>query len=374
MSEPSELPELITVCRSTRLTHAAYRFYRAIMLAFSEYGGPPDQQLLHKLAARFGLPVAETLADLAVKGLLQRDPATGAIHAAYPFSGQPTAHRVTLAATQTATSDHASRHVFAMCALDALGIPLMLQRDAQIASQDTLTGESVKVRIRMVDTSVRTDITRWEAQWLPAGTVVYARAPEHEHEHDCGVDASSTCCPVTNFFTTEAHAHAWAHTHPVADGVIMTADEALSRADALFGGVLDRLADDANPQHPEQSQRAASPIAVLYFAGCPNFEQAVAVLLRALDSEGIRAAIQLVPVETDGEARRLGFYGSPSIHLGGCDIIPAPEGMQPGLSCRMYHTPGGRLAPAPSYEMVVEALQQWRKTSQETDIPMQQPR
>ncbi len=369
MSEPPELPQLITVCRSAQLTPAAYRFYREILLAFLEQGGPPDQGQLRALARRFDVPLTETLADFAAKDLLQRSPTTGAIRAVYPFSSQPTAHRVTLAAPQgDAMPDRASRHLFAMCALDALGIPLMSRRDAVIASQDALTGEPIEVRIRMAASSGHTHPAGWEAQWLPATAVVYARAPAHEHEHDCGADAASTCCPVTNFFTTEAHAHAWARIHPVADGVVMTADEALSRADALFGNVLDLLADEAAPGQTEP------PIEVLYFAGCPNFDQAVAVLRRALDSEGITAAIQLVCVETDEEAQRLGFYGSPSIHVGGRDIVPPPEGVPPSLSCRMYRTTGGRVVPAPPYETVVAALRQWRKTLEATGAPMRQPR
>jgi hypothetical protein len=34
------MSELITVCHSTQLTAAAYRFYRAILLAFAERGAP----------------------------------------------------------------------------------------------------------------------------------------------------------------------------------------------------------------------------------------------------------------------------------------------------------------------------------------------
>lgn len=81
----------------------------------------------------------------------------------------------------------------------------MLRREALIASQDMLTGETITVQVRVTDAAALTEATGWEAQWTPASTVVYARAPEHEHE--CGVDAATVCCPVINFFTTEAHAH-----------------------------------------------------------------------------------------------------------------------------------------------------------------------
>src|SRR5258708_15314086 len=186
------MSELITVCRSTKLTAAAYRFYRAVLLAFAERGNSPDQAQLRELAARFGVPLAATLAELATKGLVQRDPATGAVRVAYPFSAMLTAHRVTLApAGGDGASDRDCRTVFAMCALDALGILLMLRRDVMIASQDMLTGETITVQVRVTDAAALPEATGWEAQWTPASTVVYARAPEHEHEHECGVDANT---------------------------------------------------------------------------------------------------------------------------------------------------------------------------------------
>jgi hypothetical protein len=240
------MPDLVTVCRSTQLTPAAYRFYRAVLLSFPEQGGPPDRPRLRDLAARFGVRLAATLADLAAKGLLQCDPATGAVRTANPFSGVPTAHRVTLApATGDATGDLDLRHIYAMCALDALGVPLMLRRDARIAAQDALTGETIEVRVRVMDVGALADAAGWEARWDPGSTVVYARSPEHEH--DCGVEAASACCPLINFFTTEAHARKWAEAHPIADGVTLSQEEAMRRAHAEFGGLLDRLEGEPAP-------------------------------------------------------------------------------------------------------------------------------
>jgi hypothetical protein len=101
---------------------------------------------------------------------------------------------------------------------------------------------------------------------------------------------------------------------------------------------------------------AAPIVEVLYFEGCPNYQRAVALLQRALDGAGISAPIQLIRVETEDEADRVGFYGSPSIRVNGRDVAPVAEGVQPGLYCRVYHTPGGRLSPVPAYHMLVAAL------------------
>jgi len=235
------MSDLISVCRSAQLTPAAYQFYRAILISFPDQGGPPDQAHLRELATRSGVRLAATVSELATKGLLQRDPATGAIRVAYPFSGVKTPHRVTLTrASGDVNVGERPCQLYAMCALDALGIPLMLRRDALIASQDALTGEAVEVHVRVTDSTALTEGNGWVARWTPAGTVIYARAPEHEDEHDCGVDAASTCCPVINFFTSAAHARVWADAHPVVDGVLLSQGEAMRRAHDLFGELLHR--------------------------------------------------------------------------------------------------------------------------------------
>ncbi|XDO64454.1 organomercurial lyase [Streptomyces sp. RLB1-33] len=75
------------------------------------------------------------------------------MQAAYPFSATPTAHRVHIA--------HGTE-VWAMCAIDALGIPDMLGTDALITSADPVTGETITV------TSTGGHMT-----WQPSTAVVY---------------------------------------------------------------------------------------------------------------------------------------------------------------------------------------------------------
>jgi hypothetical protein len=48
------MSDLITICRLTQLTPAAYRFYRAILLSFADLGGAPHQTQLREQAARAG--------------------------------------------------------------------------------------------------------------------------------------------------------------------------------------------------------------------------------------------------------------------------------------------------------------------------------
>ena len=229
----SDAADLVTVSRSITLARPAYRFYRTLLLTFAAGGAAPDAAELRRLADEHDVPLAETLDVLAEQDLVQRDPATGAIRAAYPFSGVPTAHRVQLAADGP---DRSAVAVYAMCAMDALGIPLMLKRAAVVSSRDVLTGEPVRVEVVPSAAS-------WTSRWEPEGAVVFARPEEHLHEH--GVAAAHTCCPIINFFASEANAQHWAADHAPTDGHIYDHEAALQYAAVRFAGVLDRLDDQA---------------------------------------------------------------------------------------------------------------------------------
>src|SRR5688572_29130432 len=70
------------------------RFLQAVVRAFPELGGPPSRDQVAALAAAHRVELDAALRELAVRDLLQRDPETGAITCAYPFSGRPTPHQV----------------------------------------------------------------------------------------------------------------------------------------------------------------------------------------------------------------------------------------------------------------------------------------
>jgi hypothetical protein len=198
----------VLVCRSARLTPAAYQFYRAFLLAFVAHSGAPEPDEVADLAQTFGVPLESTLARMEAQDLLQRDPRTGRIRAAYPFSSVPTSYRVTLFADQSGERiDQCGAQVYAMCALDALGVPLMLGRAALINSVDAYTGEAISVLaqppVDALDSPATIRAAEWRVRWEPVSAVVYARPAEHEAEHDAGIcQAEGTCCPVTNFFAT----------------------------------------------------------------------------------------------------------------------------------------------------------------------------
>jgi hypothetical protein len=96
-------------------------------------------------------------------------------------------------------------------------------------------------------------------------------------------------------------------------------------------------------------------IELLYFEGCPAWEEALANLKTALAQEKVTAQIQLTCVKDNEQAEQLKFLGSPSFRVNGVDSWPQ-ERQHYNLSCRVYATPQG-LKGAPTVEMFRQALQ-----------------
>jgi hypothetical protein len=95
-------------------------------------------------------------------------------------------------------------------------------------------------------------------------------------------------------------------------------------------------------------------IDLLYFDGCPSWQDAPENLKTALDRQGIDAEIRLVRVEDDAHAQTSRFLGSPSFQVNGQDWWPE-ERTAFHLGCRVYATPVG-MRGAPSVEMLQEKL------------------
>src|SRR5829696_6922129 len=100
---------------------------------------------------------------------------------------------------------------------------------------------------------------------------------------------------------------------------------------------------------------ATMRVAVLYFDGCPTYRVAEKTLRGVLAQEDVEAEVELVAVNTDQDAQRLRFPGSPTIRVDGEDLFPVPERTEYALGCRMYTTPEG-LRGSPTIEILREAL------------------
>lgn len=94
-------------------------------------------------------------------------------------------------------------------------------------------------------------------------------------------------------------------------------------------------------------------ITLRYFGGCPNWRTAERRILRVLaELPGLDARLVRERVETQEDAERLGFRGSPTVLVDGRDPFPAGS---IGLSCRVYRTERG-VAGAPSADQLRRAL------------------
>jgi hypothetical protein len=98
-------------------------------------------------------------------------------------------------------------------------------------------------------------------------------------------------------------------------------------------------------------------IEFFYFEDCPSHDRALALLQEVVERLSIQAPITVIRVETEEEAVRYGFYGSPTILVDGVDIAPLPQGIpQPALACRAYRRADGRISPLPPRELIEAAL------------------
>jgi hypothetical protein len=179
--------------------------HQAILRSFAATGRPPTRQQLEWSTRPAAAVVLAGLHDLDAIRLWPG----GEIAAAYPFSTTPTRHRVRI---------DSGVEVYAMCAIDALGISPMLGRDTRIASIDTTNNRPI-----MITT------TGGRTRWQPADAVVFITA-------DAGAGPSADCCcDYLNFFTNHTAAQAWTNAHPHIPGQILTRREAETLAARIFG-------------------------------------------------------------------------------------------------------------------------------------------
>jgi hypothetical protein len=97
-------------------------------------------------------------------------------------------------------------------------------------------------------------------------------------------------------------------------------------------------------------------VTFLYYEDCPSHDQALERLRAVMHEEGIQAEINVIKVETEEEALRLQFVGSPTILMNGQDIDPPSVEARYALTCRAYRLEDGRISPLPSANMVRRAL------------------
>lgn len=198
------LPLGVTISRIGEVSPAARQLHRAILNHFAITGKALQVE-------------SELLAELHDHDVIRLDE-RGQIRAAYPFSGAPTPHVVQI---------QDGPAVYAMCAIDALGMAAMLGRGVTITSTDALSGQQVRV-----------EIFREHASWVPDTAAVFVGSKDGGTQNCCATAAADRCCGVMNFFASAENAKAWASEHPDVDGVVLTKEQALHLGVDIFGRLL----------------------------------------------------------------------------------------------------------------------------------------
>lgn len=98
-------------------------------------------------------------------------------------------------------------------------------------------------------------------------------------------------------------------------------------------------------------------VELLFFDDCPNHEALVPHVRALLQRRWPETQLQFRAVESEEDARRVGFLGSPTVRVDGRDVEPGAEGRDDfGLKCRLYRV-GDRLAGTPPDAWIVDALE-----------------
>jgi hypothetical protein len=103
---------------------------------------------------------------------------------------------------------------------------------------------------------------------------------------------------------------------------------------------------------------ASSPgLELLCWKECPSHERARDMLSEVLtDLAFDLASVTYTWVDSDADAARRQFVGSPTFRAGGSDLFP-PEPDEPyGLSCRLYVRRDGRPSPLPDIDDLKDAV------------------
>lgn len=99
-------------------------------------------------------------------------------------------------------------------------------------------------------------------------------------------------------------------------------------------------------------------INLLYFDGCPSWQNALANLQTALKEEGLNISINLIEVKSDQEATEEKFLGSPSFQVDGEDFWPEDR-LTYSMNCRVYRSQEG-FKGWPTIEILRQKLLQLR--------------
>ena len=103
-------------------------------------------------------------------------------------------------------------------------------------------------------------------------------------------------------------------------------------------------------------------VELLWWAGCPSTERALAELRAVMAELGLAASeVKVIEVGSEEQVREREFRGSPTILIDGQDPFAGGGEQEVGLSCRVYRRRDGRVSPTPDPQDLRDALQAARR-------------
>ncbi len=159
--------------------------------------------------------IRQALNDLEKEDAIFRDHKDGEIVAVYPYSPSKTKHRVTF--------DDGTK-VWAMCAIDALGIHFMTKQDITIDSVSQQSGYAIRIRLEKGKVS----------QVEPSEIAVWNITKRKGERHD-----AITSCPGTNFIIHGETPGQCEQSNDMNNGELISLSDAIKKSIRFFGNLMD---------------------------------------------------------------------------------------------------------------------------------------
>lgn len=193
--------------------------HQEVLRHFAASTRPPDFEELQAWAGKLGIDnLREALGDLAAVDLIEVEAGGERIVGAYPFATTPHDHRVEL---------DGGPSIEAYCAIDALGVSLLLRRGATVHSVDPQNGDVLRIRVDGEGASSE-----------PPAVVVTLPATGRGYDSPKSAPAHESVCPTCGFYTSAASVERYARAHRLSLQVLSLA-QAHQLAAAAFGGLLE---------------------------------------------------------------------------------------------------------------------------------------
>jgi hypothetical protein len=164
------------------LTSVETKVFSQIFKTILEFGKAPTIKELQISLKKSPADIINVINKLEERDLFLRKDAKKIV-SIYPLSLKPTEHQVIM---------ENGKKLFAMCAVDALGIPNMLNKNAKIISKCKWCKQRIIIEIRKGEIILKShpNILIW--------------SPEQQER-----PAAEKCCPLVNFFCSVGHLKEW---------------------------------------------------------------------------------------------------------------------------------------------------------------------